>query len=357
MRELNHDLKQLVLRNRDGGAATQKLRARELSLIADQLHEPGDGTMRATSFKAAHAQALLEDSRKGDPRRGWDPVSSGTLKNRLATLRWWARKVYKSNVVANRDAADGIAVREHSPTEDTALWVIRADLSKIANRLVRISLKAQRVFGLSREDPVKFSPHYANRVDHLVLKGSWTKDDKARPDLSGVLVRNREYIARELESAVDRDDIVSAAVEQTVTLCADRRDGARRCHHPPHGPGARSRLPRRGGDHRKDGVQRDARADARGEAVLMTDLIERLNGLELYLDAVDEAIDGIATLREENAKNITEVLRLHAVLAAERDDPTEHVKRMKAICDRASRAPKADDVRPTKHADTASVAA
>lgn len=50
-----------------------------------------------------------------------------------------------------------------------------------------------------------------------------SKGGRARADLSGVHVRNGEFIARELEAAVDQDDIVERAVDEIIELCHDRR--------------------------------------------------------------------------------------------------------------------------------------
>ena len=93
MRDLNHQLKQLCRRNRDGSHATQRDRERMLSLIADQLHALGFRGMSTRSLKPKHVDALLNHWRRED-------LSVGTVKNRLATLRWWAQKVDRQNVIA-----------------------------------------------------------------------------------------------------------------------------------------------------------------------------------------------------------------------------------------------------------------
>ncbi|MCP3878731.1 MAG: integrase, partial [Sulfitobacter sp.] len=77
MRDLNHQLKQLCRRNRDGSHATQRDRERMLSLIADQLHVLGFRGMGARSLKPKHVEALLERWRRED-------ISVGTIKNRMA---------------------------------------------------------------------------------------------------------------------------------------------------------------------------------------------------------------------------------------------------------------------------------
>ena len=48
MRNLNYELKQLGMRNRDGSYTTQANRARTLSLIADQLYALGYKQLHAT---------------------------------------------------------------------------------------------------------------------------------------------------------------------------------------------------------------------------------------------------------------------------------------------------------------------
>ena len=91
MRDLNYQLKQLGQRNRDGSFATQADRERMLALFANQLHEMGYRHMRSDSLKPKHVEALLE-------RWKAEGISAGTMKNRLAGLRWWAEKIGKENV-------------------------------------------------------------------------------------------------------------------------------------------------------------------------------------------------------------------------------------------------------------------
>lgn len=50
-----------------------------------------------------------------------------------------------------------------------------------------------------------------------------TKLGEKRADLSGVKVRGGEYVPRELQRMMSSDNIVAAAVSETVRLCADRK--------------------------------------------------------------------------------------------------------------------------------------
>lgn len=43
-----------------------------------------------------------------------------------------------------------------------------------------MSLQLQQAFGLRREESIKFQPGYADRGDHIALKGSWTKGGRER---------------------------------------------------------------------------------------------------------------------------------------------------------------------------------
>ena len=75
MRDLNHQLKQLCLRNRDGSFATQHDRERVLTLIADQLHALGFRGMGIGSLKPKHVDTLVDHWQRTE-------LSVGTIKNR-----------------------------------------------------------------------------------------------------------------------------------------------------------------------------------------------------------------------------------------------------------------------------------
>ena len=173
MRDLNYQLKQLGERNRDGGYATQTKRAFLLSQIANQLRELGYRRMSATSLKQKHVEALVKHWLEQD-------LSPGTIKNRMSALRWWAQKVNKHSVIANRNDHYGIAQRQYFSNESKAQDIGGEQLARITDPYTRLSLRLQREFGLRREESIKFIAHYADRDGHLELKPSWTKGGKAR---------------------------------------------------------------------------------------------------------------------------------------------------------------------------------
>ncbi len=173
MRDLNYQLKQLCHHNRDGSYATQAKRLHHLVLIANQLHALGFRAMSARSIKPKHVEALVKDWLQHE-------LSVGTIKNRMAVLRWWAQKVDKQNVVARANDHYGIPDRQYVSNVSKARAVSAPDLEKIRDLYVRMSLELQQAFGLRREEAIKFTPAYADRGDHISLKASWTKGGKAR---------------------------------------------------------------------------------------------------------------------------------------------------------------------------------
>ena len=173
VRGLNHQLKTLCRNNREGSYGTQVRRERELTLMANELHELGYRGMNSHSLKPKHVEALV---------RHWleDEVAAGTIKNRMAAFRWWARKVNRQNVVARSNDHYGIPNRQFVTNTNKAKSISKVDLAKVRDEHVHMSLELQQAFGLRREEAIKFIPSYADQGDHLTLKSSWTKGGKAR---------------------------------------------------------------------------------------------------------------------------------------------------------------------------------
>ena len=81
-----------------------------MAQIADTLHELGFKGLRATGLRRKHVVALVKEWK----RQG---RSIGTMKNRTAHIRWWAKRVGRPGVVpANGEL--GIANREYVTGED-----------------------------------------------------------------------------------------------------------------------------------------------------------------------------------------------------------------------------------------------
>lgn len=153
---------------------TQAQRMKSLTLIARQLKEAGFRNMHATSLKGKHVDALLER---------WDSehLSVGTIKNRMSHLRYWAQKVGKAGVIPADNARLGIPQRHYSGNGGSRAKDLNSGhLDRVTDAHVHMSLRLQQAFGLRREESIKLQPAYADRGDHIVLKGSWCKGGRER---------------------------------------------------------------------------------------------------------------------------------------------------------------------------------
>ncbi len=173
MRDLNYQLKQLCQRNPDGSFATRIARERILALVGNQLHALGFHHLAVQGLKPKHVDALVQ-------RWTTEGLTAGTIKNRMAALRWWAEKIAKQNVVARANDHYGIPERRYVTNESKARVLSAGDLAKIADPHLRVSLQLQAAFGLRREESLKIRPAVADRSEVLALQASWTKGGRAR---------------------------------------------------------------------------------------------------------------------------------------------------------------------------------
>ncbi len=173
MKDLNFELKQLCHRNRDGSYAKQTARERILTLVANELTRLGFKFLSAVGLKPKHIEALVKDwIAKG--------LSAGTIKNRMAELRWLAEKVGKQNVVARSNDYYGIDHRRFVTNISKARTLEAGELQKVTDAYTRLSLRFQSEFGLRREESIKIRPTQADHGDRLVLQASWCKGGRER---------------------------------------------------------------------------------------------------------------------------------------------------------------------------------
>ena len=173
MRDLNYQLKLLCRHSHEGSFKTRAGRERQLTAIANQLHDLGFRGLKATSLKQKHVQALVDH---------WlgQNLSPGTIKNRMSCLRWWAEKVNRRNVVAGSNDFYGIPDRQFVSDTSKAKDLAEEQLAQVKDENVRMSLRLQQAFGLRREEAIKIQPRWADRGKYLHLKASWTKGGRER---------------------------------------------------------------------------------------------------------------------------------------------------------------------------------
>ena len=173
MRQLNYDLKQLCGRNRDGSNSTQAGRERILTQIANQLDDLNFKNLTAQGLKPKHIDALVE-------RWKDEGLSAGTIKNRMAHLRWWSEKINKPSIIAKGNDHFGIDHRVYVTNVSKAQQLDQQKLESISDAHVKMSLKLQEAFGLRREESIKFIGAWADHGDKIVLKDTWCKGGRER---------------------------------------------------------------------------------------------------------------------------------------------------------------------------------
>ena len=101
MRQMNVDLLRLLDGNRQGSHGTRRGRGYVLAQAAETLHRLGYRGLKAQGLKGRHVEALVAEwERQG--------LSDGTLRNRMAHLRWLARRIGKPGIVRRDNASYGI---------------------------------------------------------------------------------------------------------------------------------------------------------------------------------------------------------------------------------------------------------
>lgn len=179
MSKLKYELMNLTRRNRDGSFATQANRRDMLVLFVTQLKEVGYKVreLGAADLKGRHVNALV---------KRWiaEGLSAGTIKNRMAVLRWWAEKIGAPQIV-KENSVYGIENREFVTNKSKAVTLKDLDLSQFDSFIAQ-SLKLQDAFGLRREEAIKFQASYAlnglspNKAQEIRIKGSWAKGGRDR---------------------------------------------------------------------------------------------------------------------------------------------------------------------------------
>ncbi len=173
MRDLNFQLKILCNRAKDGSFATQADRLYLLNIAANDLHDIGHRGLDYRNLNSKHINALLTHWKQ-------QGLTAGTLKNRMAALRWWLEKIGKPNLIPKNNDALNIEPRQYVTKENKAISLSDDVLDSIPDINIRCSLELQKAFGLRREEALKFQPAYSIQEDEILLKGSWCKGGRPR---------------------------------------------------------------------------------------------------------------------------------------------------------------------------------
>jgi integrase len=153
--------------------ATKSERFKAIRLVDKQLVELGFKGISLKGLKTRHVEALIAKWQE-------DRLSSGTIKNRMAHVRWLTKKINKVGLVSASNAKLGIENRQYITNNNKGITLHQAQLDLIPDQHLKMSLRLQAAFGLRREEAMKIQPEKADRGDHLVLDASWCKGGRDR---------------------------------------------------------------------------------------------------------------------------------------------------------------------------------
>ena len=159
--------------NREGSRATQASRSSHLHIVARELSEMGYRHLSPRNLKRKHVDALVTRWLEAK-------LAVVTIKSRMSTVRWLARKIGKPNVVPRTNAELGIPDRSRAANPSKAFTLTAEMLERVPSPYVRLSLELEEKFGLRREEAAKIRPHEADQGNRLVLRGTWCKGKRAR---------------------------------------------------------------------------------------------------------------------------------------------------------------------------------
>lgn len=131
-----------------------------------ELHTAGYQLSNIKHLKKEHVEFLVKTwQEKG--------IANSTIKPRLSHLRYLCEAIDKPNLFSKSNEA--LNVENRSYVSDKSRAIHEIDVSKFEDPLIRYSIKLQQLFGLRREEALKFIVGYADKDTYILLKPSWTK--------------------------------------------------------------------------------------------------------------------------------------------------------------------------------------
>lgn len=137
-----------------------------LTRCIKDLHELGYKVSHINGLKPKHVYALVEHWKSQDKK-------PATIKNYMSKLRKLSILINKPDLLKPDNEHYQISKRSYIPTYNKA--ITHVDFNQCQDPMIRLSLEAQYLFGLRREESMKLILSEAWQGNHLVIKPSWTK--------------------------------------------------------------------------------------------------------------------------------------------------------------------------------------
>ena len=146
-------------------ASQADMRHMLLRCIKD-LHDLGFKVGHVKGLQPKHIIALVDHWKSQNK-------NTATIKNYMSKLRTTARLLDNPKLIKPDNAAYHIDKRSYTPSQNKAIHQI--DLSKYTDPYIQLSLEGQSLFGLRREESMKFTVRGAVNGNTIIIKPSWTK--------------------------------------------------------------------------------------------------------------------------------------------------------------------------------------
>jgi hypothetical protein len=135
------------------------------------LHELGFKLAHIKGLKPKHVHVLVAHWKQ-------QGKNTATIKNYMSKLRKTALILEKPKLVKPKNDDYQIEKRRYAPNHNKAIHNV--DFSKCTDSHIKLSLEAQALFGLRREESMKIVLSEAWKENHLLIKASWAKGGISR---------------------------------------------------------------------------------------------------------------------------------------------------------------------------------
>jgi integrase len=166
-------LENILQHNRDGSYGTQAARADVLHQLINDLHKNGYSDFKLDKMGSRHIEAAVKDWKSKE-------LSNATMANRLSHCRWLSQKLNKQNIVLRTNKELGIGRRSFVAEIDKSNELPGQQAMRNFTPREQLSMQLARVFGLRREESMKFNVNQADKGNRIELKGSWCKGGRPR---------------------------------------------------------------------------------------------------------------------------------------------------------------------------------
>ncbi len=171
LRSAKFSINELVKKNDNHSYASQADMRHMLFRCIKDLHALGYKVGHIKGLQAKHIYALVDHWKS----QGKKPA---TIKNYMSKLRNTAALLNNPKMVKPDNATYNIDKRSFKTGINKAIHHI--DFSKCSDPHIRLSLEGQTLFGLRREESMKFILSEAHHGDVLKIMPSWTKGGRGR---------------------------------------------------------------------------------------------------------------------------------------------------------------------------------